>query len=263
MERQRRRNRLLAYGRSDQIGPAMVPAGPARRHVNALHELGLGYERIGRAAGVGPGVMMALIYGPRGRRAGKPVASIRQEHAEALLALTADRVEFALVDPTGTIRRLRALVAIGWHETALASILGMNVGNFWTLLHGRRIRVTKGTRDTVAAMFRDLWDKPQAGTYADNARRMAKHYRWAGPLAWDDIDDPSEQPEGVARVRDARYTAGEYLDDVEFLLELGESLMQVAAIIGKKPGTIAKAAERHGRRDLANLFATIDKQDAA
>lgn len=263
MERQRRRNRLRAYGREDQIGARIVPAAPVRRHVETLHELGLGYERIGHAAGVGHGIMMDLIYGPRGTEQRKPAETIRKNHADALLALTADNVEFALVDPTGTVRRLRALVAIGWHETALAGILGMGVGNFWTMLHGRRGRITTAKQHAVTAMFRELWDKPQTGVAADRARRLAKHYRWVGPLAWDNIDDPNEQPDGIARARDPRYTAADYLDDVAFLLELGESPHQAAALVDKSISTIAKAAERHGRGDLQKTFEQLLRKRSA
>lgn len=264
MERQRRRNRLRAYGRDDQIGPRPVPAAPVRAHVQQLHELGLGYERIGRAAGVGHGPMMDLIYGPRGTDQRAPVQKIRKSYADALLALTADSVEAALVDPTGTVRRLRALVAIGWQETALAEALGMGVGNFWTLLHGRRNRITTGTRNKVTALFIQQWDKPQDGVRAERAKKIAKHYRWVGPLAWDDIDDPTEVPEGVAKARDARYTATEYLDDIAFLLELGESPHQAAAIVGRTVPAIVKAAERHHRGDIQTVFErTLRKRVAA
>lgn len=263
MERQRRRNRLRAYGRENEITVRVVSANPVRRHIDALHALGLGYERIGRAAGVGHGIMMDLIYGPRGGERTGPVETIRKEHADALLALSADTVEFALVDPTGTVRRLRALVAIGWSETRLAGILGMGVGNFWTLIHGRRGRVTVTKQHAVVAMFRELWDQPQTGVAADRARRIAKHYRWVGPLAWDNIDDPDEQPEGVARARDPRYTAAEYLDDVAFLLELGESPHQAAAIVGRTPAAIAKAAQRHDRADIASVYDGLDNKRGA
>jgi hypothetical protein len=116
--------------------------------------------------------MMDLIYGPRGTDQRAPVEEIRKTYADALLALTADSIEAALIDPTGTVRRLRALVAIGWQETALAEALGMGVGNFWTLLHGRRNRITTGTRNKVTALFIQQWDKPQDG-YAPSAPRRS------------------------------------------------------------------------------------------
>lgn len=255
MERKRRRNRLRAQGADDQIVPELVPAAAARAHVQQLHELGLGYERIGLAAGVGPGPMMDLIYGPRGAERGRgPAVSIRKEYAVALLALTVDDIEFALVDPTGTVRRLRALVAIGWNETTLAESLGMTVGNFWGLLHNHRGRVTSATRDKVTTLFTRVWDQPQHGGWSERARRIAKHYRWVGPLAWDDIDDPDGLPDGVPNAKDRRSGAAEYLEDIAFLLELGESPHQAALIVGRTLSTIAKAAERHGQDEVRAVF---------
>jgi hypothetical protein len=140
----------------------------------------------------------------------------------------------------------------------------MGVGNFWTLLHGRRNRITTGTRNKVTALFIQQWDKPQDGVRAERAKKIAKHYRWVGPLAWDDIDDPTEVPEGVAKARDARYTATEYLDDIAFLLELGESPHQAAAIVGRTVPAIVKAAERHHRGDIQTVFErTLRKRVAA
>ena len=264
MERQRRRNRLRAYGRADQIGPEVVDAVPARAHVQVLHDLGLGYERIAQAAGIGHGTMMDLIYGRRGTDSATPITVMRKTDADALLALSATDIEAAFVDPTGTVRRLRALVAIGWTETALAESLGMTVGNFWEILHGRRIRVTPRTRDKTTALFQQRWQQPLHGPRADRARKMAAHYRWAGPLEWDDIDDPAEAPDGLATARKRRASAGEYLDDVAFLLELGESPHQAAALVGRSVGTVAKAAERHHRENIRAIFEqALNKRIAA
>lgn len=116
----------------------------------------------------------------------------------------------------------------------------MGVGNFWTLLHGRRNRITTGTRNKVTALFVQHWDKPQDGPRAERAKKIAKHYRWVGPLAWDDIDD------------------------IAFLLELGESPHQAAVIVGRTVPAIVKAAERHHRSDIQTVFErTLRKRVAA
>ena len=265
MERQRRRNRLIAYGCADEIRGERVPAGPVRDHLLALLGQGVGLERIADAAAVPRSLCLDLRFGRRGKRAASKnatVQSVRREYAAQLLALDIDDIERALVDSVGTSRRLQALVAIGWTETQLAERMGMYVGNFWALLCGMRQRVTSDNASRAAEIFSKLWNQPQAGHYADNARRIAARRGWQPPLAWDDIDaDPApamvDVPARMSRDSDV------FLEDVEFLLSSGESPELVAIILGRKPGAIAKLAERHHRLDLARHFWSTKKQAAA
>lgn len=48
--------------------------------------------------------------------------------------------------------------------------------------------------------------------------------------------------------------SGIVVSDVAHLLTAGESPHQVARILARKPGTLARALERAGRRDLASPF---------
>ena len=49
------------------------------------------------------------------------------------------------------------------------------------------------------------------------------------------------------------------VEEVEFLLDTGESPEQIARRLGRKPGTIARALGRAGRNDLARHFYRLDK----
>ena len=263
MERQRRRNRLTAYGRTDQIRGERVAAGPVRDHLVALMDHRIGLERIADAAGIPRSVCLDLKFGRRGKRSetSRTVQWVRREYADQLLALTADDIERALIDSVGTSRRLQALVAIGWTETQLAERMSMGVANFWRIVCGMRHRVTAAMAARAAEIFAELWDQPQTGTYADQARRIAERRDWRSPLAWDDIDsDPTpavvDEPQRIAK-------ADVFLEDVEFLLDAGEAPEQVAIILGRKPDAIAKLAERHDRLDLARHFWSTKRQAAA
>jgi len=260
MERQRRRNRMMAYGRWE--GRATIPVEPVRRHVLELRAAGgFGLERIARAAGVGTGVVFDVVYGPRGSQKDRRAERITRASAEKILALTPERIDPAFAEGRGTSRRLQALVAIGYTESYLAERLGVLVGNLSPLVMNRRPRVMATTHTAVAALFEELWSTRPEGPRAERARRLAAAHGWLPPLAWDDIDtDPT--PEGDV-VKQGRASADEVLDDVEFLLEAGESPEQVAATVGRKIGTLAKLAERNGRRDLASVFWAIDKKVAA
>ena len=198
MERQRRRSRLIAYGRGDQITPPRVPAGPVRDHIVALKQQGVfGLERIADAAQVSRSVVLDVYFGPRGaRKLRRPdsAALIPAAAAERIVALQPADIVAALVPPVGTERRLRALVAIGYTESELARRVGMEVGNLSGIILGKRERITAETYRTVCAVFAELWSKPQQGARADQARKLAKRRRWVGPLAWDDIDNDREAP---------------------------------------------------------------------
>ncbi len=198
MERQRRRNRMIAYGRADEISPATVPSEDVRAHIVQLRECGsFGLERIADAAQVSRTLVLDVYYGPRGKeketRQGKP-RRVREVAARRLLAVTADQISAPLVPATDTVRRLQALVAIGYTQTQLSERLGMQVTNLSHLIHGQRERVTAATYVAALELFRQLWSQPPSGTRADQARAVARGNGWVGPLAWDDIDDPDEQP---------------------------------------------------------------------
>ncbi|WP_293783578.1 hypothetical protein [uncultured Aeromicrobium sp.] len=187
-ERDRRRQK--AYGRWN----GYVDATPARQHVRALQAQGMGLKRIVAVSGVPSGSIWKLLYGkrrPDGTRT--PSQRVRKETAEKLLALTLDLADGQIVDRTGAVRRLQALVALGWSMTKLADRLGKDVGNFTPVIHGRR-DITVATDRAVRALFTELamqlppQDHWHDKTAATRARNYARRHGWAPPLAWDDID---------------------------------------------------------------------------
>ncbi|GAA1030745.1 MULTISPECIES: hypothetical protein [Amycolatopsis] len=190
----RNRKRQRAYGRA-----AYVDAEPARAHLRALGEAGIGWRRAAELAGLSTSVVSKLLYGRSGRA---PSQRIRAATAAKILAveINADGMAaHAVVDATGTRRRLRALVAIGWSQTQLAERLGLTPNNFGPLVHGQP-NITAARRRAVTELYDELWDKPPAdNALARKSRRYAQQQGWVPPLAWDDdeIDDPAAEPAGV------------------------------------------------------------------
>ncbi len=99
------------------------------------------------------------------------------------------------VDPTGTRRRIEALMALG-HTTA---VIGRNAGG----IQGREVRRI-GSRDLgwvsrqTAAAIAGAFEKLSATVGASEiTRRRALRRGFAPPLAWDDdtIDDPQATPD--------------------------------------------------------------------
>ena len=91
----------------------------------------------------------------------------------------------------GVQRRIQALMAIGWSSAEQAKVLGRHKRvierlRFVTFVH-------RETYDQIVAMYEQLSGRPGPSTIS---RTRARAAGYAPPLAWDDIDDPDEQPTG-------------------------------------------------------------------
>jgi uncharacterized protein YerC len=130
---------------------------------------------------------------------------VEQETADALLgtlpSMRHRAPEPRKVDATGTIRRIRALVAIGWTFWGISQKAGH--GNTWALQVTTSSMVTPTTRDLIARLYDELWATEPPRVTADEkrayrrSRSLAVKHGWASPLMWDDdtIDDPGAEPE--------------------------------------------------------------------
>jgi len=197
-EYERMRTRQTAYGRWQPY----VDAQPVRDHINALRAQGMGWKRVAEVAVVEPSVLWKILYGARTRGMG-PSKRVREATAQRLLAVRLDLRAGAYIDGTGTRRRLQALVALGWSQSRLATLMGMEARNLGTVIHDRRGgRVTAATAAKARALYDDMWDRlPQSGGRWEklaiaNAKSAAVRHGWVPPLAWDDdtIDDPDASP---------------------------------------------------------------------
>lgn len=184
-----RARRLNAYGRWQ----ALVDAQPVREHVQSLRSH-YGIERIAELAGVAYATVNTLIH-PIG---GTVRTHLRKQTADALLAvqpaLSAVR-DGRPVDATGTRRRIQALAAIG-HPLIRQSLMVGRDRNFAGSILTRQ-QVTAHTARQVRDLYERLENRPRLDAIGKRTRRFAASHGWAPPAAWDDIDDPAEQPQGV------------------------------------------------------------------
>lgn len=229
LERHQRRARLLAYGRTDELRPERVPVGLVREHVITLMVRG-GLERIADAAQVPRSLLLDIYFGPRGKvkkqRISTTGLTVGTSSAARILALTPNDIAASVVPATGAVRRLQALVVCGYSESELAARLGMQIGNFSQLILGHRPKVRAARHEAVRALFNELWSVPKTVASADVSRRLAKKHRWVGPLAWDDIDDPSERP----NLRGDREKVGDQdLDEIAIELAMGGERVKLTA----------------------------------
>lgn len=188
-------SRQTAYGRSN-----FVDAEPVRDHVRALMAGGMGRRTISERSGISQSVILKLLYG-RKRPDGAhqpPSRRVRVDVAQKLTAVHLELADGALIDATGTVRRIRALIALGWSQAALARRLGITPQNFWF-----PSAVRPSVLVSTARAVRELYDElsmqlppehtPAQRGAASRARAYAKARRWALPLSWDEdkIDDPA------------------------------------------------------------------------
>lgn len=172
------------------------------------------------------------------------------------------------ITATGAARRLQGLAALGWTRSDLAWRLDQ-----CSREQLRRLFAGNGRRDLlprVAALYDQLAGSVPADTWdARGARGEARYRGWLPPAAWPDqsIDDPAATPVSVAAQllapatetvaetasqRHARtwHRAGALVDDLEWLLDTGETLHGACRRLGMSSASLYKALGRAHRLDL-------------
>lgn len=224
------------YGWSEKVAASWCDAQPARDHIAALRAAGMGTRRIAEKAGVNRSAVDVIVRGKHGY----PATRILRRNAEAILAVTVDLAPCALVDPTGTVRRIQALAAIGWSFTATGARIGWSAQNVSALVRGDRGCIA-ATAQLVRADF-DRWCMTPGPS--NRARLLAARRGWPPPLAWDDdtIDDPAASPDLGGRDDEP--------DDVE--------VERIADLAAGGLGRVEYVAA-----DMATRYAVIDRCIAA
>jgi hypothetical protein len=192
------RHRQMAYGRWQPY----IDAEPARQHVHVLRTFNIGVPRVQQLSGVSGGAMSKLLYGANGRPPSRRVRTFTADRITAVKPSLDLVLPTALVDGTGTRRRLRALVAVGWPQLELGRRLGMDKKSINEQVNAVKPTAYGSTVRNVRALYDELWDvDPATQGVADRwireAKARAAFRRWAPPAAWDDdyIDSPAAIPD--------------------------------------------------------------------
>ncbi|WP_275558576.1 helix-turn-helix transcriptional regulator [Streptomyces sp. 5-6(2022)] len=161
-----------------------TPATQSRAHIQQLIALGWSQTQIGDTTRVSRRTISEILDGRR---------TVSNATALAILSTPIGPPPPPRdTDATGTVRRIRALVAIGWPLAQIAPHVGMHVTALGHIARGNHDTVRVATAEAVAAEYRRLSRIPGPST---RARNHAVNQGWHGPLAWDDIDNPEAQPE--------------------------------------------------------------------
>lgn len=119
----------------------------------------------------------------------------------------------------GSQRRIQALQAIGYGRDRIAQEMGYSDGgSIAYLMQADSLLVTTAAK--VAEVYDRLSMVVPIGAGPSRARTWARRHRYAPPLAWDDIDDPDEQPDGI-RTNEGDHRGDLLADLLADLLERG------------------------------------------
>lgn len=169
-------------------------AAPVQEHIAALVGSGMPLAEIAHAAGVSLRRIEHLASNSSDR--GKPIQHVYKKIAEPILAV---EVTGPVIASIGTIRRIRALVTIGYPLFELAHRLKVEESELDRIVMRRPTVVS----DVLAAAVRALYDVLHAVPGPnDAARKYGRQNEWAAPFAWEDtaaLDNPQARPEGVPR----------------------------------------------------------------
>lgn len=255
-EAHRRYDKLSRYRTATGMH-SYVPADRAREHVQRLLEV-LTVGQIEQRSGVNRTSIRVLVGTMPGRPTSRRISRVSEA---ALLAVTDERVgpeQSGLVDGTGTRRRFRALVAIGWPADRLRARLNASSRTAWYLTSPQFLMsdpVRTSTRDAVRALYDELsLTLPEPSAATTRARRYAHARRWPPPLAFDDetIDDPAARPAHNAR---GHVVGGPRdLDLEERVLELtraGLSAAQIALRLRTSQRQVVRIRSRNRKDDVA------------
>jgi hypothetical protein len=238
--RARLRRRGLAYGTWDPF----VSVEDAREVVDRLRGAGLSGDAIAAAAGLSTAIVVRITY-PSARGA---YTKVTRGTYDALTRVRLDPHHLpaeAMIDATGTRRRIQALTALGWTHETMGEHLGVTGTAVWQMT--RRPKVTARNAVRVAAMYGPL--SMRLGP-SETARRRAAKAGHCPPLAWDDdaIDDPAARPTGLADARQRRRS--ELVEDVADMLADDATVAGACARLEMSRKALQRALQRAGRHDL-------------
>lgn len=182
------------------------------------------------------------------------------------------RATSAFVDPTGTLRRVQGLVAMGFTFTAIGEVIGTSVSRVGQLARDAKPRgVLRSTERRVRLATHLLLAGPlPRGRAASVAKAIAAKEGWLPLGVWDNIDDPASQPAygratsgdddlvdevAVRRVCDGHahidsLTPSEQVAAVQWMASRGVSRTQMAREFGvgagRLNGLLSRAADGRG-----------------
>ena len=231
----------VAYRRDRDAGRARyVDAAPVRDKLNSLVAAQVPLRTLGRVTGLSPTTVRKILDGDQ--------ASVQRATAARVTRMRPQDVHLAQstghVPRIGAVRRVQALLAMGWPHHALGAA---------GITHSAQIIGAAGDLITVGRwrQVRDVYDQlSMTPGPSPETRGWAAKLGYPPPLAWDEesIDDPTATPQ-----RAATATATSPGDEVVDVVAVARAAATPAA-----PGSLT-ANERHA---VVRVMASRGASDA-
>lgn len=212
-------------------GRNLVPVEEVLPHILMLRASGMSQTLIARQASVSQAVISYITTGRN--------KTVQTEKARLILAVQPRRFDGNAERPAlGATRRIRALYSLGHSRADISELSGLSKASISCLAEGHWKVLDNRAATALANAYRQLAHR--RGTNWKNQRRAAAE-GWPGPLSWDDIDDPNEQPdtEGVTAWRESRKAVIDQ-EQVADLTARGLSAAQIAEHIGCHPRSVSR-----------------------
>lgn len=223
------------------IGGMTIDVTPVTNHIKHLLAGNASYLSIAEAANCGIDTIKRAVNGQH--------TTIRRATAARILAVTSAPETQIPIDPTGSIRRVRALMAAGYSSMEIQEASGANRKTIANLLSGTATGVWGTTADRIDAAYARL--SGSAGSSARSRNRAARE-GWPPPMAWNNIDDPDEVPSGWRRATERR-NPFDLVEDADFITRTTgvTDKYLLAERLEVKVNTLEKARERVAARAKA------------
>lgn len=191
--------------------------------IERLAAAGMTYKDIAKAANCSEASIHAV------RHAVRPITANLANRIQAVRPATSPA---SMVPSLGAVRRIRALIAIGHAEAAIAKAADISVALTSEITGDRLDRVRAGIHDRIDAAYQQLRTRtPATSRGASRNRNRAVRAGWPTPDQWDgEIDNPDADPgQWIRSVADDRVDVAVLVENAEWLsAEHGLSWDQVA-----------------------------------
>lgn len=168
--------------------------------------------------------------------------------------LTIARTGPLLIPNVGTMRRVRALMWLGWTRHGIAQHAGIAEETLRKYLRPG-VQVRRVNAEKIAAVYDSLSMRTgPSNITAGKARSLG----YTSPLAWEgiDIDDPAATPDTGPTRGPGR--PGLNIEDIEWVIGGGTTnLDALATRLNSTPAAISKALYRAGRIDLVRQLGVV------
>ncbi|MCV7255266.1 hypothetical protein H7J86_24185 [Mycobacterium hackensackense] len=169
---------------------------PVREHIATLRGLGLGFYQLSKLSGVPDRTIQGIVFQKRTRVFASTAVKLLAVPVPTSPHLVA--AGHAFVDATGTVRRLRALTALGHSNQSVADRTGLNHQQISHIALGKQRVVFARVALVIDVAFRAMQlEVPPDGYAKRRAKARAERRGWSPALAWDEdtLDDPAATPD--------------------------------------------------------------------